>query len=473
MPLNFAFDNSYARLPDRFFARQNAAKAPAPRLLAYNAALAEELGLGSEASETELAQIFSGNVTPDGAAPLAQAYAGHQFGGFSPQLGDGRALLVGEVVGKDGTRFDIQLKGSGRTPFSRRGDGKAWLGPVLREYVVSEAMHALGVPTTRALAAVATGDTVLRQTALPGAVLTRVATSHLRIGTFQYFAVRDDREALKTLMDYAIARHDPQADGPAAFLQGCIDRQVKLIPQWMGLGFIHGVMNTDNCAISGQTIDYGPCAFMDDFHPNMTFSSIDHQGRYSYSNQMHVLVWNLAQLASALVPLNADEDAAVEDYTIRINKMPEALKAEWLRVFCAKIGISTPRPDDQKLIERLLALMAANHSDFTNTFRALVDGNARDQFSDHDAFDQWEKDWQARIADEPDPQALMARSNPVYIPRNHRIEQMIDAALEDDLAPMQRLMTVLADPFTVQDGAEDLRRPPTPDEVVPQTFCGT
>lgn len=475
MSLHIPFDNSYARLPDRFYARQGAAPATAPELLAFNAGLARDLGIAFDEDPDALAAAFSGASLPKGAEPLAQAYAGHQFGGFSPQLGDGRALLLGEVVAPDGLRYDIQLKGSGRTPFSRNGDGKAWLGPVLREYVVSEAMHALGVPTTRALAAVATGDSVMRQAMLPGAVLTRVARSHLRIGTFQYFAVRNDIEALRTLTDYAIQRHYPQADGPTGLLQSVIDAQVKLIPQWMALGFIHGVMNTDNSTISGETIDYGPCAFMDDYHPHKVFSSIDQQGRYAYSNQMHVVIWNLAQLASALVALSpeAEQDAVVEDYTRRIHAMPDALDAEWLRLLGRKIGIAEARPEDKALINKLLDLMAHVRADFTNTFRALADGTARDQFTNREAFDAWHADWQTRIASEADPQALMASVNPVYIPRNHQIEQMIDAAVECDLAPFKRLMKVLADPFTLQDGAKDLTYPPTEDEVVHRTFCGT
>ncbi|MCI5038423.1 MAG: YdiU family protein [Donghicola eburneus] len=475
MSLHIPFDNSYARLPDRFFARQGAAPATAPELLAFNAGLARELGIGFDEDPDALAAAFSGVALPDGAEPLAQAYAGHQFGGFSPQLGDGRALLLGEVLAPNGTRYDIQLKGSGRTPFSRNGDGKAWLGPVLREYVVSEAMHALGVPTTRALAAVATGDSVMRQAMLPGAVLTRVARSHLRIGTFQYFAVRNDIDALRTLTDYAIQRHYPQAKGPTGLLQSVIDAQVKLIPQWMALGFIHGVMNTDNSTISGETIDYGPCAFMDDYHPHKVFSSIDQQGRYAFSNQMHIVIWNLAQLASALVALapESEQDAVVEDYTQRIHAMPAALDAEWLRLLGRKVGIADARPEDKALIEKLLDLMAHDGADFTNTFRALAEGTARDQFTNREAFDKWHAEWQQRTASEEDPQSLMASVNPVYIPRNHRIEQMIEAAVEGDLAPFKRLMKVLATPFTPQDGAEDLTHPPTDDEVVHRTFCGT
>ncbi|NVO22847.1 protein adenylyltransferase SelO [Donghicola mangrovi] len=473
MTLHIPFDNSYVRLPSRFYARQVAAVASAPELIAFNAGLARQLGISFDDDTDALAAALSGAVIPDGAEPLAQAYAGHQFGGFSPQLGDGRALLLGEVVAPNGKRYDIQLKGSGRTPFSRNGDGKAWLGPVLREYVVSEAMHALGVPTTRALAAVATGDSVMRHAMLPGAVLTRVASSHLRIGTFQYFAVRGDVEALRTLTDFALARHYPEADGPTGLLQAVIDAQVKLIPHWMSLGFIHGVMNTDNTAISGETIDYGPCAFMDDFHPHKVFSSIDQQGRYAYSNQMHIVIWNLAQLASALVPLNENEDAAVEDYTARIHAMPDLLDAEWLRVFGRKIGIAAATPEDKPMIEALLDLMTHDRADFTNTFRALAGGTARDQFVQRDKFDAWHETHQQRIAREQDPQALMRSVNPVYIPRNHRIEAMINAAVDGDLAPFKRLMRVLADPFTPQAGEEDLTHPPTADEVVHRTFCGT
>lgn len=472
MSVSIPFDNSYARLPDGFFAAQAPQPVQSPRLVAFNDDLARLLGIA--AGETaELAQVFGGNAVPQGAQPLAQLYSGHQFGQYNPQLGDGRAVLLGETVGVDGQRRDIQLKGSGRTPFSRMGDGRAWLGPVLREYVVSEAMHALGIPTTRALAAVETGEDVIRETVLPGAVLTRVASSHLRVGTFQVFASRGQIDRLRQLTDYAIARHYPDADGPMGLLAAVRDAQAGLIAQWMGVGFIHGVMNTDNCAISGETIDYGPCAFLDVYHPDTVFSSIDRHGRYAYSNQPGIAVWNLAQLATALIQQLDDPAAAVEEATGIVHAMPTLIEQAWLRIFRAKIGITAPRDGDDALITDLLARMAAGHADFTNTFRALAGDRARDQFTDSAAFDQWAEGWQARLVDEPEPQAVMRAANPAFIPRNHRIEQMISAAVDGDYAPFTRLNTVLARPFEDQPDHADLARPPTPDEVVPATFCGT
>ena len=348
-PLVIPFDNSYQKLPARFYSRLDPSPAPAPTLIAFNQPLAREMGI-SGGSDTELAAIFSGNATPPGAMPIAQVYAGHQFGQYNPQLGDGRALLMGETLGRDQKRRDLQLKGSGRTPYSRGGDGRAWLGPVLREYLVSEAMHHMGIPTTRALAAVETGAPVLRETALPGAVLTRVAASHIRVGTFQFFAAQRDYDALKTLLDYTIARHSPQADGALGLLQAVIEAQAKLIAQWMSVGFIHGVMNTDNCQIAGETIDYGPCAFMDRYHPMRVYSSIDRMGRYAYGNQPNIIVWNMAQLATALVPLMPDNDAAISAFTAAVHAMPEQLEQNRRDVFAAKIGISAATTEDDALI---------------------------------------------------------------------------------------------------------------------------
>ncbi|HBS50505.1 MAG TPA: YdiU family protein [Rhodobacteraceae bacterium] len=474
MSLHIPFDNTYARLPGAFHAAQAPQPVAAPRLIAFNADLARILGLPEDAGkDPELAEIFAGNRLPEGAQPLAQLYSGHQFGQYNPQLGDGRAVLLGEVVGTDGLRRDIQLKGSGRTPFSRGGDGRAWLGPVLREYVVSEAMAALGIPTTRALAAVETGEPVYRERALPGAVLTRVASSHLRVGTFQVFAARGQTAELKRLTHYAIDRQYPQAEGPMGLLAAVRDAQARLVAQWMAVGFIHGVMNTDNCAISGETIDYGPCAFMDVYHPETVFSSIDRMGRYAYSNQPEIAVWNLAQLATALIQQIEDKQAAVEEATEIVHAMPELMQQHWLRRFRAKIGLTTEEDDDLALISDLLTRMAQNQADFTNTFRALLTGRARDQFTDPAAFDAWEVEWQARLAREPDPREVMAAANPAVIPRNHRIEQMIAAAVEGDHAPFHRLNAVLARPFEDDTEAADLRRPPAPDEVVPATFCGT
>ncbi|MEM9497376.1 MAG: YdiU family protein [Pseudomonadota bacterium] len=472
--MQIAFDNSYARLPAQFYTRQNPTPVRAPQLIAFNHALAEELGIMPGETD-ELARIVTGNTLPEGADPLAQVYAGHQFGGFSPQLGDGRAMLLGEVVSAKG-RFDIQLKGSGRTPYSRMGDGRAWLGPVLREYVVSEAMAALGVPTSRALAAATTGEQVFReQGALPGAVLTRVASSHIRVGTFQFFAARRDVEALQTLYDHVVGRHYPNAADPVAFLDAVIAAQAALVAQWMAVGFIHGVMNTDNTTLSGETIDYGPCAFMDVYHPETVFSSIDTHGRYSYANQPRVLVWNMAQLATALVPLMPDQEEAVAAFTRSVHAMPALIEAEWRQRFGEKIGLAQASEDDDALISDLLELMAAGRADFTNTFRALSSGGtaARDQFLDPAAFEHWASRWHDRLANEDAPEARMRAVNPVFIPRNHRVEQMIVAAVDGDYAPFRRLLEVLAHPFADQADAIDLGYPPTETEVVRQTFCGT
>lgn len=472
MTLHIPFDNSYAALPDTFYARVKPEPVKAPSLIAINEPLARDLGIDG-LDDANLAAIFAGNAIPDGASPLAQLYAGHQFGQYNPQLGDGRAILLGETIGTDGIRRDIQLKGSGRTPFSRMGDGRAWLGPVLREYVLSEAMHALGVATTRALAAVRTGDVVVRERPLPGAVLTRVAQSHLRVGTFQVFAARGETQALQTLFDYAVARHYPEATDPASFLDAVMRRQAALVAHWMSLGFIHGVMNTDNCSISGETIDYGPCAFMDSYHPETVYSSIDRYGRYSYAAQADIIVWNMAQLATALLSLMPDPEASVEAFTTQIHTMPEMIRAEWLQRFGAKIGIADPTPEDAALIGDLLTLMQTAEADFTNTFRGLVDGIARDQFADPTGFDHWSEAWQSRIASEDDPKGRMSAANPVLIPRNHQIEAMITAAVGGDDAPFARLMTAYATPYGANPDFDDLRNPPAPEEVVQATFCGT
>ena len=472
MTLHIPFDNSYARLPDGFFRALRPAAVSNPTLVAFNEPLAEDLGI-SRGEDAETAAVFAGNDIPEGAEPLAQLYSGHQFGAYNPQLGDGRALLLGEVVDRAGQRRDIQLKGSGPTPYSRMGDGRAWLGPVLREYVVSEAMHALGIPTTRALAAVLTGDPVYREGALPGAVLTRVASSHIRVGTFQVFAHRGETEQLKRLTDYTIARHYPDADGSMDLLARVCAAQAELIAHWMAVGFIHGVMNTDNTTVSGETIDYGPCAFMDAFDPVRVFSSIDQMGRYAYGNQPRVVIWNMAQFATALIQQLDDKDAAVDEATRIVHEMPRLIDAAWLRRFGAKIGLADPVPDDIPLIESLLDRMTRGQADFTNTFRALTAGKARDQFSDPALFDEWEADWTARLATESDVEARMTAANPAFIPRNHRIEEMIEAAVAGDYAPFERLMTVLARPYEDQPDHAELSRAPLPDEVVPATFCGT
>ncbi|WP_299637308.1 protein adenylyltransferase SelO [uncultured Ruegeria sp.] len=472
MTLKIPFDNSYARLPDAFFARQSPIPVRAPRMIAFNDDLAKLLRI-SPGDVEDMAEAFAGNSIPEGAEPIAQLYSGHQFGQYNPQLGDGRAVLLGETVGTDGVRRDIQLKGSGPTPFSRRGDGRAWLGPVLREYVVSEAMHALGVSTTRALAAVETGETVFREGPMPGAVLTRVASSHLRVGTFQVFAARGQMDSLKRLTDYAIARHYPEAEGPMGLLRSVRGAQASLIAQWMSVGFIHGVMNTDNCSIAGETIDYGPCAFMDTYHPNTVYSSIDRMGRYAYSSQPDIAVWNLAQLATSLIQQMDDKEAAVEEATEIVHAMPDLLQQNWLSRFRVKIGLASADEGDQELITDLLKLMAEGQADFTNTFRALGGGMARDQFLAPEVFDNWEAGWRMRLEREAAPLDVMTASNPAFIPRNHRVEQMIQAAVQGDYAPFGRLNAVLARPYEDQGDAEDLKRPPAENEVVHATFCGT
>ncbi len=478
MTLHVPFDNSYGRLPDRFFTRVAPTPVKAPDLIALNVPLAESLGLDPAAlAGPDGVAALAGNAVPEGADPLAQVYAGHQFGGFSPQLGDGRAILLGEVLDSNGIRYDLQLKGSGPTPYSRMGDGRAWLGPVLREYVVSEAMHALGVPTTRALAAVGTGEKVQREQALPGAVLTRVASSHIRVGTFQYFAARGDREALERLTAYVIDRHYPEAEGALDLLAAATAAQARLVAQWMSVGFIHGVMNTDNCHVGGATIDYGPCAFMDRYHPNTVFSSIDRQGRYAYGRQPDIALWNLAQFATALLPLmGEDTEAAVERATETINRFGPLYSAAWLDRFRAKIGLTEARAEDTDLLSRLLTAMAENGADFTNTFRALSD-DSETSLEEVPAFRDWRRDWQDRRAGEAagaGAQAdLMRRTNPAVIPRNHRVEQMISASVSGDYDPLFKLMKVLATPFDLAPEHAEYTAPPRPEEEVQRTFCGT
>jgi len=484
------FDNAYARLPERLFARLPPTPVRAPRLLRLNVPLARELGLDPDwlASPSGVAML-AGNHLPAGAEPIAQAYAGHQFGHFVPSLGDGRAILLGEVITPAGSRRDIQLKGSGRTPFSRGGDGRAALGPVLREYLISEAMAAFGIPTTRALAAVASGELVLREDALPGAVLTRVAASHLRIGTFQYFAARRDTDALRVLAEHAIARHDPdarEAANPAlALLEGVIARQAALVARWMLVGFIHGVMNTDNCAISGETIDYGPCAFMDEYHPETVFSSIDRQGRYAYGNQPGIAHWNLARLAECLLPLIAEaEEEAIGRAREALAGFAPRFGAAWREGLLAKLGLTREEEGDEALIRDLLERMAAERADFTLTFRRLADAaegreeGVRALFADPAAYDGWAPAWRARLMREKGGPAARAAAmrqvNPAYIPRNHLVEEALTAAAErDDLGPFETLLEVLSRPFDEQPGRERYALPPRPEERIRATFCGT
>ncbi len=480
MPNPIPFDNTYARLPDRFYSKQRAVAVPAPELLRANTALAAELGIDPDwLDTTEALHVFSGNRTADGSEPLAQAYAGHQFGGFSPQLGDGRALLLGEVVDQHGTRRDIQLKGSGRTPFSRGGDGKSALGPVLREYIVSEAMHALGVPTTRALAAVTTGESVLRQEGhLAGGVFTRVASSHIRVGTFQYFFARNDADALRELADYTIVRHYPDAaeseEPYLNLLERVIEAQAKLIPQWMALGFIHGVMNTDNTAISGETIDYGPCAFMDDFNPNCVFSSIDRDGRYAWGSQPSIARWNLTRFAETLLPLlSGDSDVALKKVENALGTYNGRFRTEYDNRFRAKFGLADESPLD--IVKSGLALLAKQEVDYTLFFRHLTHGDRSELstlFKDPALLDTWYATWETATQSAPNLTA-MRKSNPILIPRNHRVEQVIQAAYGGDYAPFHQFVDALAKPYEDRNEFSAYEQAPKPNEIVHQTFCGT
>jgi uncharacterized protein YdiU (UPF0061 family) len=489
MTVHFPFQNTYAALPDNFFARVAPTPVASPRLIKLNRPLAIQLGLDPDLlSSPEGAEILAGKRIPDGADPIAMAYAGHQFGHFVPQLGDGRAILLGEVIDADGVRRDIQLKGSGPTPFSRRGDGRAALGPVLREYIVSEAMATLGIPTTRSLAAVITGESVMRETPLPGAVLTRVASSHIRVGTFQYFAARGDTEGVRRLADHVIARHYPDAANAErpyhALLEGVIARQAQLVARWLLVGFIHGVMNTDNTSISGETIDYGPCAFMDDYDPAQVFSSIDEQGRYAYANQPRIALWNLTRLAECLLPLFSDDkDKAIEQAQFILGEYAEQFTTAYQAGLRAKIGLFASRDGDEALVQDLLDAMAQGKADFTLTFRRLADAasdssEVRALFAEPAAFDEWVGRWRARVAEEPqsasERRAAMHAINPAFIPRNHRIEAVITAAVtNDDYAPFEELIKVLAKPFEDQPEFADYANPPKPEERVCQTFCGT
>jgi uncharacterized protein YdiU (UPF0061 family) len=480
----FPFDNSYAALPERFFARVQPAPASAPRLIKINRALAHQLGLDADwLASDEGVRVLAGQTVPDRADPIATAYAGHQFGHFVPQLGDGRAILLGEVVDREGARRDIQLKGSGRTPFSRGGDGRAALGPVLREYIVSEATFALGIPTTRSLAAVLTGETVMREAPLPGAVLTRIASSHIRVGTFQFFAARGDHDGIRQLADHVIARHYPDIAGdtePYRTLRArVVERQAQLIARWMQVGFIHGVMNTDNCSVAGETIDYGPCAFMDAFDPDQVFSSIDRNGRYAFSNQPQIALWNLTRLAECLLPLLAtDQTAAVEIAKGALGEFAGRFDSALMSGMLAKLGIAS-ETDDEQLVGEFLKLLAEGHADFTLAFRRLcdaADGDARwlrAMFADPAAFDAWTAKWREVRTQRMLSSTAMRKVNPAFIPRNHRIEAAIQAALRDDYAPFEELLTVLAKPYDDQPAFEAYTLPPQENERVMQTFCGT
>ena len=486
----FALDDSFARELVGLHQPWQAEPVADPSLVILNEELVSELGLDVEALRSPAGlSILAGNDAPAGVTTVAQAYAGHQFGGYSPRLGDGRALLLGEIVGDDGTRLDLHLKGSGRTPFARGGDGRAALGPMLREYVIGEAMHALGIPTTRALAVVSTGETILREvdgrvTDVPGAVLARVAASHLRVGTFQFASATGDRELLGRLTDYAIARHAPDAagaDNPAlALFDHVVDVQASLVAQWMAVGFIHGVMNTDNTTISGETIDYGPCAFMDAYDPATVFSSIDHGGRYAYGNQPAIVTWNLARLAEAMLPLfDDDTDTAIESATAVLQTFPERFQSAWSEAMHAKLGLDAGVPDGDDVIGDLLSLMGEQRVDYTMCLRALssvVRGDAepaRSLFAEPDAFDAWTARWLALVGEDRSAIAdRMDRVNPIYIPRNHIVEEVLTAASWGDHDALTELLDVVTHPFAQRPGLERFAEP-APDAGNYRTFCGT
>lgn len=481
---------NYAQLPNAFHAPMNPVPVTAPRLIAFNRELAEFLGLDMpDSAEAELAALFGGNAVPEGARPVAMAYAGHQFGNFVPQLGDGRAVLLGEVEGRDGLLRDVHLKGAGATPFSRGGDGRSALGPVIREYLVSEAMHALGVPTTRALAAVTTGEYVQREQPVPGGILARVARSHVRVGTFQYFAARGDTESLRVLVGHVVDRLYPaarEAESPVLdLLARVVAGQAALVARWLSLGFVHGVMNTDNMAVSGETIDFGPCAFMEAYDPDAVWSSIDRRGRYAFSNQPRIALWNLARLAETLLPLiDDDQQAAVEAANAALEAFPKAFDLAWLAQMRVKLGLNETRDGDVELVQRLLDSMHAGGADFTLTFRHLADAVDTDAaplvdlFSESEGIAAWLHDWRARLdlegRDREAAAAGMRAVNPAMIPRNHRVEQAIRAAEDhDDFSVFDRLRTAWQKPFDAAPDDEDLMRPAASEERVLKTFCGT
>jgi uncharacterized protein YdiU (UPF0061 family) len=485
--LRIPFEHHYAELPEHARVLQQPEAVAAPRLFALNRPLAESLGIPADRPD-DLLDLFAGNRVAEGSRPLAMAYAGHQFGNFVPQLGDGRALLLGELRDSGGQLFDVQLKGSGPTPFSRGGDGRAALGPVIREYLVSEAMHALGVPTTRALAAVTTGEVVQRERPLPGGVITRVARSHVRVGTFQYFAARGDVETVGALVDFTLDRLGIEpGDTPALTLfDHAVEAQAALVAKWLGVGFIHGVMNTDNCALSGETIDYGPCAFMDEFDPKQVFSSIDRHGRYAYTNQPVIAHWNLARLAETLLArIDDDENAAIAAANERLEAFPATFERHWRPVFGAKLGLAEAGPEDAALVRGFLDALHIGSADFTLAFRHLADAldgstpaSLAGRFADCSALDAWLPQWRARLADDGRPSDVVRRAmnaaNPDRIPRNHLVERAIRAAEDrDDFSVFEQLQRAWAKPYEADENFADLRDPPADRERVTQTFCGT
>lgn len=479
----FKFDNTYLQLPEMFYTKLLPSPVPKPEIVILNTQLAMELGLNfSHTSLDNQAELFSGNQIPKSAEPFAQAYAGHQFGHFTI-LGDGRAIVLGEHINPTGQRFDLQFKGSGPTPYSRNGDGRAALGPMLREYIISEAMNALNIPTTRSLAVVTNGNQVYRETALPGAILTRVASSHIRVGTFQFAALKHDKDITQALLDYTIKRHYPEIEEkqnkPLALLEAVVKNQAALVTHWMRVGFIHGVMNTDNMALSGETIDYGPCAFMDTYDPGTVFSSIDHMGRYAYANQPAIVQWNIARLAETLLPLlDANIEKAKELAEEAINGFGAIYKENSLSMLRAKVGLFGKHKEDEKLITDLLDWMQKEGADYTNTFLDLThETPPKGEPYNTCAFKEWYSRWQARVAKNKQSLdsslALMRTSNPVVIPRNHKVEQVLDAATNGDLHPLKDLLAALQAPYKYNSNLKPYQSPPTPEEKVCQTFCGT
>ena len=479
----FKFDNTYLHLPKVFYTKLPPTPVPKPKLVVLNTPLATDLGLNfSDISSGQQAALFAGSQIPEEAESFAQAYAGHQFGHFT-MLGDGRAIVWGEHITPRGKRVDLQFKGSGPTPYSRGGDGRAAIGPMLREYIISEAMHALNIPTTRSLAVVTNGEQVYRETPLPGAILTRVASSHIRVGTFQFAALQQDREAIKSLFDYTIKRHPPhiveKPHKPLSLLKSVIEKQAELITHWMRVGFVHGVMNTDNMALSGETIDYGPCAFMDTYDPDTVFSSIDHMRRYAYANQPAIAQWNLARFAETLLPLLDDDlDKATEVAEEAINGFGVVYKEKSLSMLRGKIGLFGEQSEDESLITDLLTWMHQQNADYTNTFMDLTNElPPKGECYERDDFKEWYARWQVRLTKNTEPLesslSLMRSNNPVVIPRNHRVEQVLDAATNGDLQPLEDLLAVLQEPYNYRRDLKSYQLPPKPEEKVCQTFCGT
>ena len=480
---DFNFNNTYIHLPKAFYTELSPVPVRKPEMVTFNAPLASDMGLDFSGINTDAkAALFGGNIMPEGAEPLAQAYAGHQFGHFTI-LGDGRAILWGEHITPSGQRLDIQLKGSGPTPYSRGADGRAVIGPMLREYIISEAMHALSIPTTRSLAVVTNGEKVYRETGMPGAILTRVASSHIRVGTFEYAALQQDKEIIQTFVNYTIDRHYPwikeEHNKTLSLLKAVIEKQADLIVHWMRVGFIHGVMNTDNMTLSGETIDYGPCAFMDDYNPRTVFSSIDHMGRYAYANQPNIAQWNLARLAETMLPLLDDEiEKAADTIEEVVNGFGLLYKDKWLSMMRAKLGLFGARAEDESLITDLLDWMQRAGADYTNTFRHLMEEKPpQDKPYNDRAFKEWYTRWQVQLAQNTKPLksslSLMRANNPAVIPRNQNVEQVLGAATNGDLKPLKDLLTVLQEPYNNRSNLKPYQSPPKKEERVYQTFCGT